>query len=197
MKTNLNFTDEQINNFNFDLLTELGFTKEEIASANDYVCGTMTVEGAPFFKHEHYPVFDCANKCGKKGTRFIKTDAHINMMAAAQPFISGAISKTINLPNNASIDDIKYAYLQSWKLGTKANALYRDGSKLSQPLNSMTDEEVEDLMEKKEENDIIKIAERIIHRYIAKRRRLPDRRTGYTQKVKISGQTVYIRTGEY
>ena len=197
LKTNLNFTDEQINNFNFDLLTELGFTKEEIASANDYVCGTMTVEGAPFFKHEHYPVFDCANKCGKKGTRFIKTDAHINMMAAAQPFISGAISKTINLPNNASIDDIKYAYLQSWKLGTKANALYRDGSKLSQPLNSMTDEEVEDLMEKKEENDIIKIAERIIHRYIAKRRRLPDRRTGYTQKVKISGQTVYIRTGEY
>jgi len=197
LKTNLNFTDEQINDFNFDLLTELGFTKEEIASANDYVCGTMTVEGAPFLKHEHYPVFDCANKCGKKGTRFIKTDAHINMMAAAQPFISGAISKTINLPNNASIDDIKYAYLQSWKLGTKANALYRDGSKLSQPLNSMTDEEVEDLMEKKEENDIIKIAERIIHRYIAKRRRLPDRRTGYTQKVKINGQTVYIRTGEY
>jgi len=157
----------------------------------------MTIEGAPFLKHEHYPVFDCANKCGKKGTRFIKSDAHIFMMAAAQPFISGAISKTINLPNNASIEDIKYAYYQSWKLGCKANALYRDGSKLSQPLNSMTEEEIEDLLEKKEENDIVKIAERIIHRYIAKRRRLPDRRTGYTQKVKINGQSVYIRTGEY
>jgi ribonucleoside-diphosphate reductase alpha chain len=157
----------------------------------------MTVEGAPFLKHEHYPVFDCANKCGKKGTRFIKADAHIFMMSVAQPFISGAISKTINLPNNASIDDIKYAYLQSWKLGCKANALYRDGSKLSQPLNTMTDEEVEDLIEKKDDNDIVKIAERIIHRYIARRRRLPDRRTGYTQKVKINGQTVYVRTGEY
>lgn len=197
LKNNLGFNDEQINDFNFDVFTELGFSKEEIASANDYVCGTMTIEGAPFLKHEHYPVFDCANKCGKKGSRYIKADAHINMMAAAQPFISGAISKTINLPNNASIDDIKYAYLQSWKLGTKANALYRDGSKLSQPLNTMTDEEVEDLIEKKEENDIVKIAERIIHRYIAKRRRLPDRRTGYTQKVKINGQTVYVRTGEY
>jgi ribonucleoside-diphosphate reductase alpha chain len=196
LKTNLTFTDEQINDFNFDVLTELGFT-EEIASANDYVCGTMTIEGAPFLKHEHYPVFDCANKCGKKGTRFIKSDAHIFMMSAAQPFISGAISKTINLPNNASIDDIKYAYLQSWKLGCKANALYRDGSKLSQPLNTMTEEEVEDLIEKKDENDIVKIAERIIHRYIARRRRLPDRRTGYTQKVKINGQTVYVRTGEY
>jgi ribonucleoside-diphosphate reductase alpha chain len=197
LKTNLGFTEEQFNDFQFDLLSSLGFTKEEIASANDYVCGTMTVEGAPFLKHEHYPVFDAANKCGKKGMRFIKADAHIFMMAAAQPFISGAISKTINLPNNASIDDIKYAYLQSWKLGCKANALYRDGSKLSQPLNTMTEEEVEDLIEKKEENDIIKIAERIIHRYIAKRRRLPDRRTGYTQKVKINGQTVYVRTGEY
>ena len=131
LKNNLGFTEEQINDFNFDVLTELGYSKEEIASANDYVCGTMTIEGAPFLKHEHYPIFDCANKCGKKGSRYIKADAHINMMASAQPFISGAISKTINLPNNASIDDIKYAYLQSWKLGTKANALYRDGSKLS------------------------------------------------------------------
>ena len=197
LKSGLGFTDELINDFTFDLLTELGFKKEEIASANDYVCGTMTVEGAPFLKHEHYPIFDCANKCGKKGTRYIKADAHINMMAAAQPFISGAISKTINLPNSASIEDIKYAYLQSWKLGCKANALYRDGSKLSQPLNTMTEEDIEDILEKKEDNDIIKIAEKIIHRYIAKRRRLPDRRTGYTQKVKINGQSVYVRTGEY
>jgi len=193
----LGFSEKQLNDFTFDILTEVGFTKEEISTANDYVCGTMTIEGAPFLKHEHYPVFDCANKCGKKGTRYILPNAHITMMAAAQPFISGAISKTINLPNNASIEDIKKAYMQSWKLGLKANALYRDGSKLSQPLNSISADEIDDLIEKKEENDIIKVAERIIHRYIAKRRRLPDRRTGYTQKVKINGQTVYLRTGEY
>lgn len=197
LKENLGFTDEQINDYNFDVLTALGFSRDEIASANDYVSGTMTVEGAPFLKHEDYPVFDCANKCGKKGTRFIRSEAHINMMAAAQPFISGAISKTINLPNNATIDDVKFAYLHSWKMGVKANALYRDGSKLSQPLNTMTEDEVEDLIEKKEQNDIVKIAEKIIHRYIAKRRKLPDRRTGYTQKVKINGQSVYLRTGEY
>jgi ribonucleoside-diphosphate reductase alpha chain len=119
------------------------------------------------------------------------------MMAAAQPFISGAISKTINLPNSSSIEDIKDAFMQSWKMGIKANALYRDGSKLSQPLNSINEEELEAILEEKDNNDIIKIAERIIHRYIAKRRRLPDRRTGYTQKAKINGQSVYIRTGEY
>lgn len=197
LKQNLGFSDDQLNDYGFDLLSEIGFSKEEIATANDYVCGTMTIEGAPFLKHDHYSVFDCASKCGKRGTRFIKSDAHILMMASAQPFISGAISKTINLPNAASIDDIKYAYLQSWKLGCKANALYRDGSKLSQPLNTMTEEEIDELLERKDDNDIVKIAERIIHRYIAKRRRLPDRRTGYTQKVKINGQSVYIRTGEY
>jgi ribonucleoside-diphosphate reductase alpha chain len=193
----LGLAKEKINDFDFDLLKEIGFTKEQIAAANDYVCGTMTIEGAPYLSPEHYAVFDCANKCGRKGTRYIQPEAHIRMMAAAQPFISGAISKTINLPNDASIDDIKSAYLESWRLGLKANALYRDGSKLSQPLNSMSFEEIEDLMEEKEDNDIVKVAERIIHRYIAKRRRLPDRRTGYTQKAKINGNTVYIRTGEY
>ena len=193
----LGFNEEEINSFDFDLLTKLGFSKMEISSANDYVCGTMTVEGAPFLKHDHYPVFDCANKCGKKGTRFIRPTAHIKMMAAAQPFISGAISKTINLPNAASIEDVKDAYMQSWKLGIKANALYRDGSKLSQPLNTTSEEDIEALIEEKEKNDIVKVAERIIHRYIAKRRRLPDRRSGYTQKAKINGQSVYIRTGEY
>lgn len=197
LKENLKLTDEQLNDYDFDLLKAVGFTREEIAAANDYVCGTMTIEGAPYLSPEHYPVFDCANKCGKKGTRYIKPDAHIKMMASAQPFISGAISKTINLPNEATIDDIKSAYLESWRLGLKANALYRDGSKLSQPLNSMSAEEIEEIMDDKEENDIVKIAEKIIHRYIAKRRRLPDRRTGYTQKAKINGNTVYIRTGEY
>jgi len=193
----LGYDENEINSFDFDLLAKLGFSKMEISSANDYICGTMTIEGAPFLKHDHYPVFDCANKCGKKGTRFIRPLAHIKMMASAQPFISGAISKTINLPGGAGIEDVKDAYMQSWKMGVKANALYRDGSKLSQPLNSMSDEDVEALMEDKEKNDIIKVAERIIHRYIAKRRRLPDRRSGYTQKAKINGQSVYIRTGEY
>ena len=193
----LNFTEEEINDYDFNLLEKLGYSKQEIASANDYVCGTMTIEGAPFLKHEHYPVFDCANKCGKKGSRFIRSTAHIKMMAAAQPFISGAISKTINLPNQSTVDDIKDSYMQSWKLGVKANAIYRDGSKLSQPLNTMSEDELETIIEEKEKNDIVKIAERIIHRYIAKRRRLPYRRTGYTQKAKINGQSVYIRTGEY
>ncbi|NLT51231.1 MAG: vitamin B12-dependent ribonucleotide reductase [Ignavibacteria bacterium] len=193
----LGLSKEQLNDPFFNILSFLGFTNEEIASANDYVCGTMTIEGAPFLKREHYPVFDCANKCGKKGTRYILPHAHIKMMSAAQPFISGAISKTINLPNDATIDDIKDAYMKSWKLGLKANALYRDGSKLSQPLNTVTAEEAEEINVLKEENDIVKIAEKIIHRYIAKRRKLPDRRKGYTQKAKINGQSVYIRTGEY
>ncbi len=193
----LGFAEAEINSFDFDVLSRLGFSKTEISSANDYVCGTMTIEGAPFLQHEHYSVFDCANKCGKKGTRFIRSLAHIKMMASAQPFISGAISKTINLPNGASVEDVANAYMQSWKLGVKANALYRDGSKLSQPLNTMTDEDIEAIIEEKEKNDIVKVAEKIIHRYIAKRRRLPDRRSGYTQKAKIGGQSVYIRTGEY
>jgi ribonucleoside-diphosphate reductase alpha chain len=193
----LGLTPEVINNPDFDILKTLGFSRQEIAMANDYVCGTMTVEGSPFLKVEHYPVFDCANKCGKKGTRFIRAMAHIKMMAAAQPFISGAISKTINLPNQATVDDIKEAYFESWRLGLKGNAIYRDGSKLSQPLSSVFDDDLEAIVEEKEQNDIVKVAERIVHRYIAKRRRLPDRRSGYTQKAKINGQSVYIRTGEY
>ena len=202
-KDTLGFTEEQLDDYSFNMLKSLGFTKDQIEEANDFVCGTMTIEGAPHLKEAHYPVFDCANKCGKNGTRFISADAHIKIMAAAQPFISGAISKTINLPNEASIEDMKHAYMLSWKLGIKANALYRDGSKLSQPLNSVKDdelfdgstEETADIMAKP--NDIIRIAERIIHRYIAKRRKLPFRRRGYTQKAKIGTHSVYLRTGEY
>jgi ribonucleoside-diphosphate reductase alpha chain len=200
-KDTLGFTDEQLDDYNFYMLKALGFTKEQIDEANDYVCGTMTVEGAPHLKEKHYAVFDCANKCGKNGTRYIKPEAHINIMAAAQPFISGAISKTINLPNEASIDDMKNAYMLSWSLGIKANALYRDGSKLSQPLNSIVDEDLPaedaELKEAAKSNDIIRIAERIIHRYIAKRRKLPYRRRGYTQKAKIGNHSIYLRTGEY
>ena len=193
----LGVKEEEMDSPDFNLLKQLGYSRQEISSANDYVCGTMTIEGAPYLKFEHYPVFDTANKCGKKGTRFLKAMAHIKMMAAAQPFISGAISKTINLPYQATVDDVKDAYLQSWKLCLKANALYRDGSKLSQPLNSLVDDDMQDIYEAQEENNIVKVAERIIHRYIAKRRRLPDRRKGYTQKAKINGQSLYIRTGEY
>lgn len=200
----LDLTEDQLANPQFNLLKHLGFSQEEIQEANDYVCGTMTVEGAPHLKDEHLPVFDCANRCGRIGTRFIKPSGHIRMMAAAQPFISGAISKTINLPNEATVDDFKDAYMESWELMLKANALYRDGSKLSQPLNSLSDvfedlEDIDDLDEEVEsaQDKVVESAERIIHKYVAKRKRLPHRRSGYTQKVKIGGQSVYLRTGEY
>ncbi|WP_439100198.1 vitamin B12-dependent ribonucleotide reductase [Danxiaibacter flavus] len=135
----LGFTAEQYNDWSFNLLEALGFTDEQIDAANDYVCGTMTVEGAPFLKKEHLPVFDCANKCGKKGQRFIHAHGHIKMMAACQPFLSGAISKTINLPHEATVEEIADSYMLSWQLGLKACALYRDGSKLSQPLSNKSD----------------------------------------------------------
>jgi ribonucleoside-diphosphate reductase alpha chain len=195
----------------FDLLTHLGFTKQQVNEANGYVCGSMTIEGAPHLKAEHLPIFDCANKCGKNGKRFLSWESHIRMMAAAQPFISGAISKTINMPYDATVEDVKKAYLLSWQLMTKANALYRDGSKLSQPLNSVADSPeaamlaavVPDAEQPKAEPKAPqvqiaeKITERIVHRYIAKRRRLPDRRAGYTQKARIGTHKMYIRTGEY
>jgi ribonucleoside-diphosphate reductase alpha chain len=181
----------------FSVLEALGFSRAQIADANLYVCGTMTVEGAPHLKQEHYAVFDCANRCGKVGQRFLSAEAHIRMMAAAQPFVSGAISKTINMPNSATLDDVKGAYRLSWQLMIKANALYRDGSKLSQPLNTTTDvpDEIHAVEEPKAEP--VRIAERIVHRYIAKRRRLPDRRAGYTQKARVGNHKLYLRTGEY
>ena len=185
----------------FDLLAHLGFTRAQIAEASQYVCGTMTIEGSPHLKMEHYPIFDCANKCGKLGQRFLHTESHIRMMAAAQPFISGAISKTINMPHDASIDDVKKAYLLSWQLMLKANALYRDGSKLSQPLNSVSDapemEVLASATAPEPKPEPVKIAEKIVHRYIARRRRLPDRRAGYTQKARIGNHKIYLRTGEY
>jgi len=185
----------------FDLLAHLGFSRAQIAEASQYVCGTMTVEGAPYLKVEHYPVFDCANKCGKLGQRFLHTEAHIRMMAAAQPFISGAISKTINMPHDASVDDVKNSYFLSWQLMLKANALYRDGSKLSQPLNSVSDapemEVLASATEPEPKPEPVRIAEKIVHRYIARRRRLPDRRAGYTQKARVGNHKIYLRTGEY
>ena len=198
---------EKLNDPGFDLLRHLGFTKAQIDAANDHVCGTMTLENAPFLKKEHYPVFDCANPCGKTGKRFLSVDSHIHMMAAAQSFISGAISKTINMPNNATIDATLAAYELSWSLGIKANALYRDGSKLSQPLASALvddDADAEDIMASGTVHEkTIVMAEKIVEKIIIKeiirtnREKLPERRKGYTQKAIVGGHKVYLRTGEY
>ncbi len=222
----LGFTAEQYKNPAFNLLRELGYSKAEIEQANEYVCGTMTVEGAPYLKDEHLPVFDCANKCGVKGVRYIHPHGHIRMMAGVQPFISGAISKTINLPNEATVEDIQQCYELSWSLGLKANALYRDGCKMSQPLSNKKDEEKEDakktetvaaapaetaqpdvfskltpeqvleaarvLMQESTDTNFMRELSRIVER-----KKLPHKRRGFTQKAKIGGQTVFVRTGEY
>ncbi len=196
----LGMTDEQLADWNFSILRDaLGFTQAQIEEASDVICGRMTLEGAPFLKEEHLPVFDCATPCGKHGARFIRPLAHVDMMAAAQPFISGAISKTINLPQTATIADVKEAYRYSWEKMIKAVALYRDGSKLSQPLAASYDvggpEELEQPQAAFE--GPVRMAERLVYRYIAKRRRMPDRRGGYTQKAIVGGHKVYLRTGEY
>ncbi len=198
----LGVTDEDLADWRFDVLTHLGFSTEEIEKANTWACGTMTVEGAPHLKAEHLAVFDCANRCGKHGTRSIRYEGHILMMAAAQPFISGAISKTINMPAEATLGDIKRAYYLAWQKMLKAVALYRDGSKLSQPLGIAMDlEEEEALTEAMASGDTVKVAEslaeRVVIRYQARRNRLPGRRAGFTQKASVGGHKVYIRTGEY
>lgn len=206
----LGVSEAQMADPSFDLLAHLGFSKAEIEAANTHVCGAMTLEGAPFLKAEHLPVFDCANPCGRIGKRYLSVESHIHMMAAAQPFISGAISKTINMPNDATVDDAKEAYMLSWRLALKANALYRDGSKLSQPLNSQLladdQDDAEDAAEAIVAEKAVatravvaaeKIVERIVERHIRAREKMPDRRKGYTQKAIVGGHKVYIRTGEY
>jgi ribonucleoside-diphosphate reductase alpha chain len=203
-KDTLGFTDAQLDDFNFNMLEALGFDKDAIEAANIHVCGSMTLEGAPHLKDEHLPVFDCANVCGRLGKRFLSVDSHITMMAAAQPFISGAISKTINMPNSATVSECGKAYMSSWKLGLKANALYRDGSKLSQPLSSGL---VEDIDEDEEAMDALdtpvaaaapQVIEKVVERIVrAEREKLPHRRKGYTQKATVGGHKVYLRTGEY
>ncbi|KKC38754.1 ribonucleotide-diphosphate reductase subunit alpha [Devosia epidermidihirudinis] len=206
----LGVTEEQMNDFSFELLPFLGFSRKDVEAANIHVCGAMTLEGAPHLKAEHLPVFDCAAPCGKIGKRSLSIESHILMMAAAQPFISGAISKTINMPNDATVEDAKESYMMSWRLALKANALYRDGSKLSQPLNSSVlaaadDEDDEDALE-----DLVsmnaaarvpviaeKIVERIVETVRRDREKMPDRRKGYTQKAVVGGHKVYVHTGEY
>jgi ribonucleoside-diphosphate reductase alpha chain len=210
LKTKFGISDEQLADPEFDLLKAIGFTRDEIESANLYCCGAMTLEGAPGLNEDHLPVFDCATPCGRLGKRFLSVDSHINMMAAAQPFVSGAISKTINMPNNATVEDCKNAYVQSWKLALKANALYRDGSKLSQPLNAQLladeDDDSEDIAEQllsdkpavaRAEVMAERVVERIVERSFREREKLPNRRKGYTQKAIVGGHKVYLRTGEY
>ncbi|MEP4198198.1 MAG: vitamin B12-dependent ribonucleotide reductase [Aliishimia sp.] len=197
----------KLNDPTFDLLKTLGFSKADIDAANDHVCGTMTLEGAPFLKESDYAIFDCANPCGKKGKRYLDVNSHITMMAAAQSFISGAISKTINMPNDATIEDCQKAYELSWSLGVKANALYRDGSKLSQPLAAALVDDDDEAAEILESGNIHEkatmIAEKIIEKVVVKeivkshREKMPERRKGYTQKAIIGGHKVYLRTGEY
>jgi len=229
----LGFKPAQYYNFEWSLLEALGFSDADIEAANDYVCGTMTIEGAPFLKDEHLAVFDCANKCGKKGQRFIHAHGHIRMMGAAQPFISGAISKTINLPNEATVEEIADAYMLSWQLALKACALYRDGSKLSQPLSTKSDKKKKDTGTEKEtvadaavpapqpvaETNIVDMSKLTVQELleevqkrvqaspdtklkralatIVERRTLPAKRRGFTQKAKINGQAIFLRTGEY
>jgi ribonucleoside-diphosphate reductase alpha chain len=224
--TRLGFTKEQYGDAKFDLLRALGFSKKEIEQANEYSCGTMTIEGAPYLKEEHYSVFDCANKCGEKGERFIHPHGHIRMMAGVQSFISGAISKTINLPNEATVEEIQECYEMSWELGIKANALYRDGCKLSQPLANKKDDDDEDKADKAEKvaaenaknaepvmselspEQVLEAALKLMNdstdtkfmrdlSRIIQKKQLPHKRNGFTQKAKIDGQTVFVRTGEY
>ena len=203
----LGVSKEKLADPSFDLLTQLGFSRKDIEAANEHVCGTMTLEGAPHLDPKHIAVFDCANPCGKKGKRFLSVESHIRMMAAAQSFISGAISKTINMPNSATIEDCKDAYELSWSLGVKANALYRDGSKLSQPLAAALiedDEAAEEILsEGAPAEKAAVLAEKVIEKVIVKevanreRHRLPQRRKGYTQKAIVGGHKVYLRTGEF
>ncbi len=225
----LGFTETQYSDWSFNMLEALGFTEDEIDAANDYICGTMTIEGAPLLKEEHLPVFDCANKCGKKGERFIHAHGHIKMMGACQPFLSGAISKTINLPHEATIAEIEDSYLLSWQLGLKACALYRDGSKLSQPLSNKSDKkkktedvasaEVVTVSEEEQESNIVDLAKLTVDELleevqrrmsastdtglkralskIVERKTLPAKRRGFTQKARVGGQVIFLRTGEY
>ena len=205
--TALGLKEDDVLSPDFDMLAALGFSPAEVAAANKYACGSMTIEGAPHLMDEHLPIFDCANKCGHDGKRFIAVEAHIRMMAACQPFISGAISKTINMPNEATIEEVDQAYTLSWRLGLKANALYRDGSKLSQPLAALYAEEmfdadevadaVSELVDMPAAAKAHAFAERVVVRYLAERRRLPDRRRGYTQKAAVGGHKLFLRTGEY
>jgi ribonucleoside-diphosphate reductase alpha chain len=193
----LGLAESQLNTPNFNMLKILGFTQEQILAATDYCCGTMTIEGAPHLKQEHLSVFDCASRCGRSGRRFILVQAHIRMMATAQPFISGAISKTINMPSDSTVNAVKDAYWTGWQSMLKAVALYRDGSKLSQPLATSSDVGRANEHSSEILSTAYQAASKVMVRYLGKRRSLPSRRIGYTQKAVVGGHKIYLRTGEY
>ncbi|HEX7670686.1 MAG TPA: adenosylcobalamin-dependent ribonucleoside-diphosphate reductase, partial [Polyangiaceae bacterium] len=182
----------------FSLLKHLGFPAEQADEANNVIVGRMTVEGAPYLKQEHYAVFDCANRCGRTGQRFLAPMSHVRMMAATQPFLSGAISKTVNLPNEATVEEVRQVYEEGWRLGLKAVALYRDGCKASQPLNTSSGDSIPP-----EEDAVVEIAsakrggEALAIRPVGNRVRLPTKRRGFTQEARVGGHKVFLRTGEY
>jgi ribonucleoside-diphosphate reductase alpha chain len=178
----------------FDMLKCLGFSDQDIRQASEIICGTMMIEGAPHLKEEHYAVFDCANKCGN-GKRFIAPMGHVRMMAAAQPFLSGAISKTVNLPNETTVEEIEEIYTEGWKLGLKAIAVYRDGCKASQPLTSKSSDSESKDEEEKAESKAAAAAPALGS--VPFRRKLPQRRSGFTVEARVGGHKVYLRTGEY
>ncbi|MGB0131260.1 vitamin B12-dependent ribonucleotide reductase [Chlorobium sp.] len=201
----LGFSDEQLNSPDFDMLQALGATERDSEVANDYICGTMTIEGAPHLKLEHLPVFDCASRCGRKGERYITHMAHVHMMSAVQPFISGAISKTVNMPGSATTAEIGDVYRAAWQHMVKAITIYRDGSKLSQPLNISSYKDLDEIImlgneetldETKGPREVQeRIVERVYHR--SERRMLPKRRKGYIREAYVGGHKVFLRTGEY
>ena len=196
----LGLEEAELEDVDFDMLARLGFGREAIEAANLYCCGAMTVEGAPHIAEKQLAVFDCAQPCGRVGTRYLSWESHIRMMAAAQPFVSGAISKTINMPRHATVAECKDAYMLSWRLGLKANALYRDGSKLSQPLSSLLAGEADEAETAEEAPRPQVVAERLVRELAeqrSERHRLPERRKGYTQKAVVGGHKIYLRTGEY
>jgi ribonucleoside-diphosphate reductase alpha chain len=183
--------------FVMSLLREkLGFTNSDLETASAVICGRLTLEGAPHLKDEHLPIFDCAMPCGKHGTRSVSAEGHVRMLAAIQPLISGGASKTVNMPAEATIEDIKAIYRLAHQQMVKCVAVYRDGSKLSQPLSVSFDID-DDAAEPLKTNDPVQVVERIVHRYIAKRRRLPDERTARVQKATIGGHKVYLTMGEF
>ncbi|ACF13528.1 ribonucleoside-diphosphate reductase, adenosylcobalamin-dependent [Chloroherpeton thalassium ATCC 35110] len=201
----LGFSEQELNDPNFDMLKSLGYAKAEIEAANDYICGTMMIEDAPHLKPEHLPVFDCASKCGRKGKRYIDYMAHVRMMAAVQPFISGAISKTVNMPAEATVEQIREVYLSSWHYMLKAIALYRDTSKLSQPLNSASYDDLDEIVMLGDEQTLDETkGPKEVHSHIEERiakhnerRRLPKKRKGYIREAYVNGHKVFLRTGEY
>jgi len=172
-------------------LTKLGYTKPEIEAIVHHIDEHETIEGAPFLKDEHLPVFDCAFKPAN-GQRSIQYMGHIRMMGATQPFISGAISKTVNVPREATVEDIERAYIESWRLGAKAISIYRDGSKRTQPLNT-SKAQVTDTRNVEGVREVVREVVKVVER--PTRRKLPDERQAITHKFDVAGHEGYVTVG--